>query len=296
MMGKNHEIYAKSNAIMTRGYAILSMCILHLFCRLGTDVYGTPLIWLTAEKPLVYLFGFFSEICVPTYSMCAGYALAMQESYRGGRLSFKDKFPKVKTLLINYWIILVLFSVIGIVCGRASIIPKDLPTFLQSIVLLKSYNGAWWYLNTYIIILLIPTVVSLMPVHKLSFKSGLIVCYGIDVAWYLIGRFNLLPEVNTSTVIGFILKEVFNLINVLLYLWIGGLTYKYDVFDKCDKWLNSKIQHNKKQLILLTILVIEFLIVSILGKAVFVGAAAILTFLIFNLVKKLNGLNRAFCF
>ena len=35
---------------MTQGLAILTMVSLHLFCRLGTDVYGTPLLWLNASS------------------------------------------------------------------------------------------------------------------------------------------------------------------------------------------------------------------------------------------------------
>ena len=66
--------YSKADARMTQGLAILCMVILHLFCRVGSDVLGTPLIWLDQTTPLVYWFGFFAEICVPLYSLCAGYA------------------------------------------------------------------------------------------------------------------------------------------------------------------------------------------------------------------------------
>ena len=54
----------KNDSVMTRGMAILSMLILHLFCRTGDLVYGTPLIWLNQTTPFVYWFGFFAEICV----------------------------------------------------------------------------------------------------------------------------------------------------------------------------------------------------------------------------------------
>lgn len=42
---------------MTQGLAILTMVSLHLFCRLGTDVYGTPLLWLNSTTPAVYNIG-----------------------------------------------------------------------------------------------------------------------------------------------------------------------------------------------------------------------------------------------
>ena len=59
---------------MTQGLAILTMVSLHLFCRLGTDVYGTPLLWLNSTTPAVYILGWLSEICIPLYSICSGYA------------------------------------------------------------------------------------------------------------------------------------------------------------------------------------------------------------------------------
>ena len=59
---------------MTKGLAILSMVVLHLFCRKGENVFGTPLFWLNTDTPFVYIFGFLAEIGVPLYSMCSGYA------------------------------------------------------------------------------------------------------------------------------------------------------------------------------------------------------------------------------
>lgn len=64
---------ARKDIKMTQGLAILTMVSLHLFCRLGTDVYGTPLLWLNSTTPAVYILGW-SEICIPLYSICSGYA------------------------------------------------------------------------------------------------------------------------------------------------------------------------------------------------------------------------------
>lgn len=87
--------YSKKDAKMTQGFAILCMLVLHLFCRLGKDVYGTPIIWVSPEKPLVYLFGFFAGVCVPIYSMCAGY-----EAMQGGLLKIQY-IKKIGSVSIN---------------------------------------------------------------------------------------------------------------------------------------------------------------------------------------------------
>ena len=149
--------YSKKDAKMTQGFAILRMLVLHLFCRLGKDVYGTPIIWVSPEKPLVYLFGFFAGVCVPIYSMCAGYARWLVKDS-----VYKENWKRIYKLMKNYWIILILFSCIGFITGGN--IPGNWTKFLKSLVLLYSYNGAWWYLNTYVIILVIPTSIILFPV------------------------------------------------------------------------------------------------------------------------------------
>lgn len=43
---------------MSKGYAVVSMLTLHLFClRGGEAIIGTPLIWLNEETPLIYYIG-----------------------------------------------------------------------------------------------------------------------------------------------------------------------------------------------------------------------------------------------
>lgn len=127
--------YSKKDAKMTQGFAILCMLVIHLFCRLGKDVYGTPIIWVSPEKLLVYLFGFFAGVCVPIYSMCAGYARWLVKDS-----VYKENWKRIYKLMKNYWIILILFSCIGFITGGN--IPGNWTKFLKSLVLLYSYNGA----------------------------------------------------------------------------------------------------------------------------------------------------------
>lgn len=207
--------YSKKDAKMTQGFAILCMLVLHLFCRLGKDVYGTPIIWVSPEKPLVYLFGFFAGVCVPIYSMCAGYARWLVKDS-----VYKENWKRIYKLMKNYWIILILFSCIGFITGRN--IPGNWTKFLKSLVLLYSYNGAWWYLNTYVIILVIPTSIILFPVRKMEARHGISVCILIQMVWWFINRFSILPG-QLDGYLGFIYKELLNLIGVILFIGYTSL-------------------------------------------------------------------------
>ena len=151
---------------MTQGLAILTMVSLHLFCRLGTDVYGTPLLWLNSTTPAVYILGWLSEICIPLYSICSGYAhYKLGES---GGLSKKRICNRIIKFLINFWIVCILFAVIGVVAGTDQRVPGSWKEFFGNMFFIStSYNGAWWYVDTYLILVMLsPILYKIIAMSK----------------------------------------------------------------------------------------------------------------------------------
>ena len=270
---------------MTRGLAILCMLTLHLFCKQGSDILGTPLLWINEDTPLVYFFGFFAEICVPIYTICAGYARYLM--LENGNDKFKNRLTRTFNLLKNYWIVLVLFCALGLIFN-CEIIPESPSAFLKSIFLLHSYNGAWWYLNTYIILLLIPTSLLFFPVQKIKkpfFSFFLFLSF--DVVYYILTRFGIIPDIDKNTsVISFIFVEIFNLISVLSCFWLGALFCKYNTLDKIKGLLDKYLLEKYHSLFLGGILIFVFIFNSIFRKAIFIPTIAVVTFVIFNLLKK----------
>lgn len=260
------------------------MVVLHLFCRTGENTFGTPLIWVTQETPLVYYFGFFAEICVPIYSICAGYAQYLY--FEKGKASLKNSANKLLKLMINYWIVLFIFCGLGLIFNN-DIIPGSFFDFVKSIFLLHSYNGAWWYFNTYII-LLIPAGILFWAIKKIKNPFwAFSMCFGIDIVWYLCNKFDFIPElVKTSSVFSFVGVEIFNLINVLPYFWIGAFICKFKAVDyikeKMDRFISLKYQN----LLLVISFIVLFVVSIIVHKAVFMGFVAVTTFFILNLIKK----------
>ena len=111
VFSSDNRIYlTKEQTQMTKGMAILSMLVLHLFCRKGGDVFGTPIFWLNTDTPFVYILGFLAEICVPLYSMCSGYAHFMLGN--AGRLTLQANIRRIIRFLLNYWIIVIVFSIV----------------------------------------------------------------------------------------------------------------------------------------------------------------------------------------
>ncbi len=290
-------MYGKKEATMTRGLAIVSMLLLHLFCRKGADVYGTPLLWFNKETPAVYYLGFFSEICVPLYSICAGYAQQllydkMKISGRGGQQPnlWKSNIKRIWKLLINYWIILVLFTILGTIFPSDGSMPGSAGKFLKSIFLLHSYNGAWWYLNTYIILMIIPPSVLLFFVKKIKPMFGIACCIAFQFAWYIIQKFGFISGiVFTQPVLAFMWKELQNLIGVLPYFLAGAFVCKGNMISAADEILKEYIDRNRninRNIILFVGFSILFIVVSVLHQAILMPTVGIIVFFLFNLWKK----------
>ena len=288
-------MYTKQDAKMTQGLAILSMLVLHLFCRLGTDVYGTPLIWLNDKVPLVYLFGFFAEICVPLYSLAAGFA--QEHLFEQGQSTLKARLKRILKLMKTYWVVVALFSIIGLI-KQDPLMPGSLTDFLKALVLIHSYNGAWWFLHSYIILLLIPPVILLYPVKHLDLKWGGALCTFATILWYLLGRFGLrLSKYCEQEWLHFILIEMENLIGILPPVWFGGLMCRYRLFDDIEECLVKKVPDEKKQKwLFLSVIIILFIGFYVIHKAVLASFNAVAVFLIFNLWKKDSVIERAMLF
>lgn len=278
-------IYNKEDAQMTRGLAIICMVVLHLFCRQGSDVFGTPLIWLNATTPLVFLFGFFAEICVPLYSICAGYAQELLREKDKAR--FELRLKRVFRLMVNYWIILVVFTILALIFDPSGAIPGSFSVFLRSVFLLHSYNGAWWYLNTYILLVLLPPKVVLLPVRKLKLVPGLILCLLCHILWYLVNRADVIPQVPDSMpVLALIRKEFVNLAGILPAVWCGGLLCKFRAVERLSAGLNEKFSPGLQKWLFLTTSVLLFVGANVIHKAVLMGPVAVVAFLLFNLWSK----------
>ena len=150
-----HERYelSKADTQMAKGIAIIGMVMLHLFCRLGNLPY-TPLIYI-GGKPLVYYLGLFGDMCVTIYCFCSGYAHYLLRDKEQG--SYIRQIPKrLLKFLTNYWVVLILFSVLGIFFDKTGKIPGSIGTFLGNVLLYDlSYNGAWWFVATYVLLSLL---------------------------------------------------------------------------------------------------------------------------------------------
>lgn len=143
---------SKQESKMLQGLSVLAMVCLHLFCTLSYSELYTPLIYIK-DIPLVFYFAQLSDFCVMGFAFCSGYAhitLFDNKDY------YKKRLISLFSLYCNFWIILIIFTVISIIIGQADFMPGSAEKFIKCFTTISiQYNGAWWYLPVYAVIVII---------------------------------------------------------------------------------------------------------------------------------------------
>ena len=150
----------KKQVSITKGVAILFMLLLHLFCTKDYQGLFTPLI-IIKGVPLVYYLALFGDCCVAIYCFCSGYGLMCTCKNNPDEYN-KRNAKRILKLYINFWIIILLFVVLlGYLTGNSATYPGNIKTFLLNVTAISvSYNGAWWFLTTYIILVVLSKFIN----------------------------------------------------------------------------------------------------------------------------------------
>lgn len=217
----------KEDNQMAKGVAILGMLMLHLFCRIGVLPYE-PQVYI-GTTPFIYYLGLFGDLCVPTYCFCSGYAqMVLRKKEKSAYL--RQSIVRLIKFLLNYWIVLIIFSVIGLLFDKTGYIPGSFGAFLGNLFLFHlSYNGAWWFVLTYVFLLAFsPMMINLVyrfPIGVVFIGSGII--YFIS---YLL-RFVYVIEIS-NPVLSWFYTQVLLLGTSQFSFVIGMFFEKYQIMSK----------------------------------------------------------------
>ena len=141
----------KNETKMVQGLSVIAMVLLHLFCTYNYADKYTPLLFFRGV-PLCFYIAQLSDFCVFGFAFCSGYGHMVNYGKSG---FYKDRLKGLLAVLCNYWMVLCVFSVISIVSGQAEFMPGGIRKFIMSALLvITPYNGAWWYLFTYAVLVL----------------------------------------------------------------------------------------------------------------------------------------------
>ncbi len=274
---------AKDDTKMIQGLSILAMVWLHLFDRSYAGLFQ-PILFLFGI-PLTFYIAQLCDFCVMGFAFCTGYAhylISDDQDYTGKRKK------SLLRLLIKYWIVLVLFCAVSILIGKGSIMPGTWTTlFLSVLTLSNAYNGAWWYLLVYIILVIMSPWLQ-KTVKKHSSAVILIVGFIIYFVAYLI-RFKL-PVHNALLVrsgpFGTTLFE---------YL-MGSVAAKERYFTKVSGYID-RLNNTIRVLLSISVLTLLLLVRTLVIPSLFIAPATGLIILtIFHQWKKPEAIRKTFLY
>lgn len=246
----------KKDMRMSQGAAILMMVIVHLFAKKGADVYGSPLIWVKPGVPLVYYLGFLGGICLPFYCFCTGYVLFLQFSNMELKQYLKRTYFRLIRFLIHFWVICILFSIVGLVFDQYGEVPGNIYRFFGNFFLLEhTYNGAWWFASTYVVFILISPL-FLKLVKKVDSRILFVLFAIIFCAYYVCNMMDLFvasPEDYYWK--GFLLRKGSDLWYVSFFYIVGMLFAKERIMSRIRQW-PDRMAGEKRNIYLLVVVIV----------------------------------------
>lgn len=250
----------KEETTILKGVAILSMIFMHLFNNVGRmEAHGVQDIIL-GGSPLSHHISLLC-LCVPMYLFLSGYGLYISWQ-KNNRM---HPLRRVLLLYLNFWIIFAVF--IGLACWlKPSAYPGSLSTFISNFTVWDpTYNGEWWFLFPYIILvflspLLFPLIAKYNSLLVFLASGFLYLCvYGtikFNQDYLIHHRLLYNPILVFSCSFSFI---------------TGSLCAKNNIFGRITKLLHQLPQpaHIPVQLSLILLLCLLFVVQATLPVSIF---------------------------
>ncbi|CUO90067.1 MULTISPECIES: acyltransferase family protein [Clostridium] len=275
----------KNQIKITKGVAILFMLLLHLFCTKNYEGLYIPILFI-GEVPLMYYLALFGDCCVAIYCFCSGYGLFI--SYKNNKEKYlKNNLIRIFKLYINYWIILLIFVVIlGPLMGMGNSYPGSLKKFLLSFLAIEpAYNGAWWFLTTYIILVLISQFIN-----KLVNKYNNITIVLLSLVFYFVAYIQRIRGIITlnNEILDWGISQIALLGTSQFPFIVGAIFAKHKIYSKLFNMVNRVRYKNILCIFIIGLMLVAHGIVQSLFVAVFTGIVFIC---VFNLMDKPKWIN-----
>lgn len=167
---------------MLQALSVLAMVCLHLFCTFDYSDKFTP-IFFVAGVPVCFYIAQFCDFCVFGFAFCSGYGHMAQY---GQPDYYSRRMKGLLSVLIEYWTVLAVFSIVSIAVGQADYMPGSISKFLITATTFGSaYNGAWWYMFVYVVLCICSPIIlkAVKKVHPAVILVVGIVIY--SVAYYV---------------------------------------------------------------------------------------------------------------
>ena len=222
------------------------------------------------------------------HSKSSGYA---QEALSNKDNNYnKNRWKRLLKFILHFELILIIFSIIGLFIGSADI-PVSLNEFIGNMFLYGlSYNGAWWFVVTYILLIIIYPYL-----RKINDRINPVIMLCVSFTLYFIGyifEFQIMISTNNA-VLNWIFTQVLLLARTQLPFVVGMIVCKHGVVEKLKNMLNN-IRY--KNLILAFIVLIMFVFHCVVQSLIVAPFTGIVTIMCFHLWDKPAWIESGFSF
>lgn len=209
---------------MLQGLSVLAMVWLHLFCTNDYADKFTPLLYW-GGIPLTFYAAQLGDFCVFGFAFCSGYGHMANFGKDG---FYKSRLKGLLAVLCDYWLILCIFSIVSVVAGQGAFMPGSIRKLIMNALTLEnSYNGAWWYMFAYTVLVLCSPVL-LKAVDRIQPVAVLAAGFVVYCAAYYV-RFSVKTD-------NWLLLKFGPFGMTLFEYWIGAVCYKI----KFVTWLRER--------------------------------------------------------
>lgn len=277
----------KQDAKMAQGLAIVAMVMLHLFCRKDNFLYDVY--FLIRDVPLIYYLGLFGDMCVPIYCFCSGYAQLVLMNTEKNKY-YINTVRRALKFLVHFWFVVVLFVFIGLIMNNPEM-PGSFRKFLENFLLYRfSYNGAWWFVVTYLLLLLFSPIIKYI-IEKLP---PIVIICGSGIIYLLahIYRYKYIFEFEYG-IINWAWQQLVLFGTSQFSFIVGMLFVKYDVLVH----INRRLKDNVYRKVLLNLIPVFMFVIHCIEESVIIAPlTGIITLSCFHLRKKQRWEKRFFLF
>lgn len=275
---------APKDTKMIQGLSVLAMVWLHLFDRPYVGLFE-PLLYFQGT-PLSFYIAQLSDFCVFGFAFCSGYGHSVK--YQKPNY-YKNRLKGLLSVLCSFWLVLVLFCFVSWLMGFGSKMPGSFSKFLQNAFLLdKSYNGAWWYLFAYTLIVLLSPFIL-----KISLKLNVFVILGCSLILYFVSfyvRFKLgHPQC-------WLLIKFGPFGMTLVEYIMGVLAYRTKIFSRIFQVVKNWSHPVKWIVSVLLLAVLLYARTKILPSLFFAPISGFIVITLFHFIKKSSSFEKTFLF
>lgn len=276
----NDNTITKNKSLGIKFIAVLLMIMLHTFAfpdRISNVEYTS--IFILNGLPIEYYIGRLGSICVGMFTFLSGYGLYISYSRN---INYKGIFKRIYNIYLNYWIVFLIFIPIGIVMNRYSVDMKEL--LLNFIGLKDTYNGEWWFLRLYIMLLLLyPILIKI--INKYNKNSIIILSFLINIGGYGLTKITYIIGINSV-----IISSIVLVLGGQFLFILGIIVAKYGLFD----WLKIKLKFSRLMgivsligIILIMLVTVDVLVIGEVLKLIFIPIFIFILAIVINKNSKL---------